>query len=305
MPARETSPKPRRRRPCWAIILAGGSGKRLGKREPKPFVTLADRPLLSWSILAFARHRAVTDVLVVVPRGWSKALKRDVIAPLENELAGLDCTVHPPVVGGRRRQDSARAGIEAARLLTPAETIEDTPVLIHDAARPIVLPAMIDELLACVVHACRAEPGVAGAIPVLPVGDTLKTLRRAPSGTNHPSHGRVLRTVPRAGLWQVQTPQAFCLGPLLEAHEAAFEAEQAVTDDAMIYEWMGWPVETIPGTPLNIKVTYPEDLALLEAWLQASGGEGLATRPRIRIREEEEPGNGLRARAAANIAPKR
>jgi 2-C-methyl-D-erythritol 4-phosphate cytidylyltransferase len=97
-----------------------------------------------------------------------------------------------------------------------------------------------------------AEPF--GVIPVLPVDETLKAIDESSA---------ITRTIPRAGLVLAQTPQGFTLGPLLAAHARAREAAFAATDDAMLYEWQGWRVETIPGSPANIKVTYREDLARL------------------------------------------
>lgn len=274
---------------CWAIILAGGSGKRLGMDRPKAFVPLAGRPLLAWSLLAFARHKAVTDLVVVVPRGWGKELHKHVLGPLGKELGVLGAKIHKPVVGGKHRQDSVLAGLAAASRHMGDEIAEETPVLIHDAARPIVAPELVSELLTRLRSAHQSEPGVAGAVPVLPVGDTLKAVKGRPLESGRLSRGRVVSTVPRRGLWRVQTPQAFCLAPLLEAHQEATIADLRVTDDAMLYEWMGWPIETVPGSSLSMKVTYPEDLALLGAWLSASGtgrlehGSGAPTRRRLQL----------------------
>jgi 2-C-methyl-D-erythritol 4-phosphate cytidylyltransferase len=256
---------------CWAIILAGGSGERLGGKIPKAFVPLAGRPILAWSTLALAQHPVVTDVLAVVPRGWREKTRKQVLLPLGRELDGIDVTIHEPVVGGRKRQDSARAGLAAVLKQTPEDQLEATPILIHDAARPLVRADVIDQLLLRLREAHRRNPGVAGVIPVLGVEDTLKVVRGEVGAGGAATQARVLRTAPRVGLWRVQTPQAFCLGPIVEAHQEAIAANRRVTDDAMLYEWMGWPVETVMGNTLSLKVTYPADLELLEAYLTVTG----------------------------------
>ena len=252
---------------CWAIILAGGSGKRLGMDRPKAFVPLAGRPLLAWSMLTFARHKAITDVLVVVPSGWREEYSRSVLHPLEKELGDLAVKIREPVTGGRRRQESAQAGIEAALNQTRDKYAEETPILIHDAARPIVRSEVISELLASLDTAYQSGPGVAGVVPVLSMADTLKTVKGEIEVVGELTSGQVLRTVPRDDLWRVQTPQAFRLGPALEAHQHAVVADYHVTDDAMLFEWMGWPVKAIAGSPLTMKITHPEELSLLEGWL--------------------------------------
>lgn len=259
---------------CWAIVLAGGAGLRLGHARPKAFAPLAGRPLLAWSAAALAHHARITDLLVVVPRGWGAEAERTVLAPLRKERSSGAARIHRPVIGGSRRQDSARAGLEAAALLSRGGDPTRIAVLIHDAARPIVPERVVDGLLACLSEAFERAPSVArrgaavraaprGAVPVVPVGDTLKAL----SGPT----GRVLRTVPREGLWHVQTPQAFALGSALAAHREADAAGLEFTDDAMLFEWKQWPVMTAPGSPLARKVTYAEDLALLEGWLRGPG----------------------------------
>ena len=317
---------------CWALILAGGSGARLARDCPKAFVPLADRPLLSWSVAAFARHPAITDVLAVVPPGWEGAFRDQVLQlvqpPADGQSAAVTgsretsqseiaARIHSPVVGGARRQDSARSGLEAIWAMTPDGDREETLVLIHDAARPIVPAQLIADLVGVLrMSRDRAADGdgaaggatrggaadggataggaadggataggaadPVGVVPVLPVEDTLKTVswpgnvdgkgeesgvgravKEPGFGCRDPYRGRVTRTVPRKGLWRAQTPQGFFLQPILEAHVAAAKADVQATDDAMLYEWRGWTVEAVPGSPINVKVTYPEDLALL------------------------------------------
>ena len=236
---------------------------------PKAFVPLAGKPLLAWSVAAFARHPAVTDLLVVVPEEWEERAQREILLPLTGPV-GRHARLHRPIAGGVRRQDSSRLGLEAAVAATAADAQEETRVLIHDAARPIVGASLVDRLLSSLSRGLREKPGVAGVLPALPVADTLKAVGRYLLDPVPPG-GLVARTIPRQGLWAVQTPQAFCLAPILEAHQEALAAEMAVTDDAMLYEWMGWPVRTIEGSRFGMKVTYAEDLALIDAYLAAHG----------------------------------
>jgi 2-C-methyl-D-erythritol 4-phosphate cytidylyltransferase len=284
---------------CWAIILAGGSGERLGMDAPKGFVPLAGRPLLAWSLLAFARHGEVTDIQVVVPDGWLGEFHRAILRPLEPELGDLASKIHMPVVGGRRRQDSAQAGLSAALSKTSGKQPEKIPVLIHDAARPIVRPEVITDLLSSLRSAHQKELGVAGVVPALAADDTLKVIMEPDYLAGEVPRGRVVRTLPRERMWFVQTPQAFCLGPLLEAHREAVRADYRVNDDAMLFEWMGWPVESVPGTPLSMKVTHAEDLSLLEGWLSVRSATSLP--PRRMVRRDRLK---RRARAGAPRAPR-
>lgn len=230
---------------------------------------LAGKALLAWSVAAFARHPAVTDLLVVVPEGWQEHAQRNVLLPLTGPV-GRHARIHRPIAGGVRRQDSARLGLEAMHAAIPEAEQEDARVLVHDAARPVVGASLVDRLLSSLSRGLQEKPGVAGVIPALPVADTLKAVGRYLLNPVPPG-GLVARTIPRQGLWAVQTPQAFCLSPLLEAHQEALAADMDVTDDAMLYEWMGWPVRTIEGSRFGLKVTYAEDLALVDAYLTAHG----------------------------------
>jgi 2-C-methyl-D-erythritol 4-phosphate cytidylyltransferase len=156
-------------------------------------------------------------------------------------------------MGGRRRQDSVRAGLHT---IAPREW-----VVVHDGARPLVTP----ELIAAGLEAAR-ETGA--AVPALPVVETLK---------EGDANGFVRRTVTREGLWAVQTPQVFRYDLLLRAHNAALEE---VTDDSALVEAMGGQVRLYPGSRTNIKVTTPEDIAIVEALLKGQRrprGRGRAT----------------------------
>lgn len=281
---------------CWALILAAGAGQRLGTDQPKAFVTLAERPLLWWSIETFVCHPQITDVLTVVPAGWEVAFRDEILTPLRRRAdEPARARVHAAIEGGPRRQDSSHLGLRAIHEKTPAAEIEETIVLIHDAARPVVPGSLITTAIVAMRQRgpCAGMPRAQGPIavvPVTPVEDTLKAVTwphgeplRQPAdihlaedaGRLSTRCGQVSRTVPRKGLWRAQTPQGFFLQPILEAHRSAVPANSHTTDDVTLYEMNGWPVEAIPGSRLNLKVALPEDLMLLEAWFQARGGQPL------------------------------
>ena len=211
-----------------AILVAAGSGSRFGGPSPKQFTTLAGRPVLRWAAEALAPH-----VSLLQPVGET--------APIDAALAGLDHL--PTVPGGATRQDSVRAGLEA--LVSYAPDV----VLVHDAARPHVPAGTVADLLAALrVHR--------GAIPAVPVADTLK---RAESGI-------VAATVPRAGLYRAQTPQAFHFATLLEVHRQP--AGPGATDDSWLLEQAGHAVAIVPGHEENVKLTIATDAARLEQTLE-------------------------------------
>jgi len=207
-----------------AVLVAAGSSSRFGADSPKQFAALAGRPVIRRAAETLAAHATLLQ-----PVGNSPRIK-----------AALKGIAHlPPVAGGATRQESVSAGLEA--LAPHAPDI----VLVHDAARPFIPPGTIPALLA----ALQDSPG---AIPAVPVADTLK---RAP-------HGRIIDTVPREGLFRAQTPQAFRFDILLSAHRA--HRTTTATDDAALLEAAGEAVAVVPGSDDNIKLTYPEDLMRLE-----------------------------------------
>jgi 2-C-methyl-D-erythritol 4-phosphate cytidylyltransferase/2-C-methyl-D-erythritol 2,4-cyclodiphosphate synthase len=206
-----------------AILVAAGSGSRFGAETPKQFLTLAGKPVIRHAAETLAAHASLLQ-----PVGEATAI--------DPTLAGIDHL--PTVPGGVTRQDSVRAGLEA--LVPHAPDI----VLVHDAARPKIPPGTVPALLAALAD----HPG---AIPALPVADTLK---RAAAGV-------IEHTVPRDGLYRAQTPQAFRYPVLLAAHRAGIAG---ATDDASLLEAIGERVAIVPGAEDNVKLTYPEDLARLE-----------------------------------------
>lgn len=211
------------------VVVAAGSGSRAG--GDKQWRALGGKAVVRWSVEALLRSGA-SPVIVVVAR--------DSLERAQDALRGLDGWI--AVAGGAERADSVRAGLDALDLP------ETTPVLVHDAARPLLGEAVIRRLLG-------ALPGADGAIAALPVSDTVKR-----------GEGSIEATVDRSRLWRAQTPQAFPLGRLRSAY-AAWPASEAPTDEAAVVERDGGVVRLIEGDPRLMKLTYPEDFAMAEALL--------------------------------------
>lgn len=220
-----------------AIIVAGGKGVRAGLSAPKQYAPLAGRPVLLWSVDAFASHPACAGVVVVIPDG-DEVQVRDM-------LSGRTLRI---VCGGGTRQQSVAAGL--AVLSTDAATM----VMIHDAARPGVSHAVLDRLLGAL-----AGNAVAGAIPALPVADTLAVGAGAQLGD----------VVPRDTLVRVQTPQAFRAADLIRAH--ARWRYGAASDDAQMVRRDGGTVTIVDGDPRLDKITQPDDLEWMERMMASVG----------------------------------
>lgn len=223
-----------------AIIVAAGIGTRLGSGEPKAFVKIGGRTMLSYSLVAVGQVSAIGEVVITVPEGFESAARAEAVA------AGLGAAVKI-TPGGIERQDSVRIALG----LTSAES---ELVIVHDAARPLATPAIFE---ACIAAAARAG----GAIAAIPVADTLKRVAD--------SDRTITATVARAGLWQAQTPQAFRRAVLVAAHRRAVSEGIVATDDADLVERTGARVEVVEGSTANIKVTTPSDLAIAEAIIAA------------------------------------
>ena len=200
----------------WGIVVAAGSGDRFG--GAKHVAELGGRPLWQWAA-GLLEEAGVSDVVLVgdVPGG---------------------------VAGGTRRQDSVAAGLSEV----PGSA---DIVLIHDAARPLASNELVRRLLDALT-----EPDVAGAVPGLPLTDTIKRV----------SEGKIDGTLERSGLVAVQTPQAFRADVLRKAHR---EVTLEVTDDASMVEAIGGTVIVVEGDPANLKVTFRADLVMAESLLAA------------------------------------
>ena len=211
-----------------AVVVAAGAGLRAGPGEPKVWRSLGGRPIIRWSVEGLLSAGA-REVVVVVAR--------DRLAAVDEALAGLEGW--KAVTGGRTRADSVQAGLAA---LGGGRT---QPVLVHDAARPFVTREHVERLLAALDVAD-------GAVPALPVPDTLKR-----------GDGLVDETVSREGLWRAQTPQAFRFGRLKAAYRR-WPANEEPTDDASVMERAGGHVALTPGDPMLMKLTYPDDFRIAE-----------------------------------------
>ena len=207
----------------------------MGQERPKAFLELAGEALVLRSARVFDAAPSVDAIVAVVPAAEVLAA-RALLAPVRKLLA--------VVPGGERRQDSVLAGLRQA---PPGFT---GTVLVHDAARPLVDVALVEEV--------ASEAAAAGAaLPVLPVVDTVKRLR----------DGLVVETLDRDALGAAQTPQGFRYALLVEAYAAAFRDQVTVTDEAMAVERLGAPVRAVKGAARNRKITTPEDLAWAEGVL--------------------------------------
>lgn len=285
-----------RREPrCFALLPCAGTGARAGTVVPKQYQPMAGQPMVAHTLAAFAQVRRIERVLVVVAPGddfW----REDSLATRRGEGAGVRGALPQAASDARRVRSAdsrhnlrwpARAGDDAAsQRLAPADgqavLIADCGgatraesvfngldallrsgakttdwVLVHDAARCLVTPALIDTLIdACLLDAV-------GGLLALPLADTLKR-----AGAD----GRAAATIDRADKWLAQTPQMFRIGLLrdaLAAHAASGFA--GITDEASAIEAAGHAPLLVPGSAQNFKVTYPEDFALAEAVLRARG----------------------------------
>ena len=213
-----------------AIVVAAGSGSRAG--GDKQWRAVGGRPMVRWSVEALLAAGADSVVVVVAPGAEPRAVEA---------LAGL--SGWRTITGGATRAESVRAGLAAL------ECSDDSPVLIHDAARPFLSAAVIDRLLTALNDAD-------GALPALPVADSL---RRSVDGL-------VVGGVERDGLWRAQTPQAFRLKTIRDAYAAWTETAHP-TDEAAVVERAGGHVRLVEGDARLMKLTYPEDFAMAEALL--------------------------------------
>lgn len=217
----------------WAILAAAGSGDRLGLDRPKAFAPLNDRPLLAESLERLDASDWIEGIVVAAPPEWEEPC----ILVAEEIAAGK---VAETVTGGDTRSESVRNALAQV----PAGA---AVVLVHDAARPLVSEEVIERVVTAL------EDGWDGAVPSLPVSDTVKRV----------DGEAVVETIDRAGLVIVQTPQAFLADVLRRAVESGGEA----SDCAALVEAAGGRVRAVQGDPRLVKITEPSDLELVESWL--------------------------------------
>ncbi len=232
------------------IIVAAGRGHRFGGEMPKQYLEVHQQPLVRHAVQAFLDHPAIDLILPVIHPDDA-----DILA---NALGGLNYL--EPVAGGAARQDSVRNGLEGLASSAPDY------VLVHDAARAMVAPALIDRVI-------EALQDTSGVIPGIAVVDTLKLAD---------DDGIITDTVSRDGLWRAQTPQGFKYADLLAAHRSAIGQE--LTDDAAVMEASGYRVAVVLGDENNIKVTTPDDLMRMEEIMSDDSAQAKPVRsPSFRI----------------------
>jgi 2-C-methyl-D-erythritol 4-phosphate cytidylyltransferase len=218
----------------WAVLAAAGRGERLGSERPKAFARLGDRPLLAESLERLESSDWIDAIVIAAPPEWEEPS-----ILVAEEIAATK--VSSAVTGGETRSESVRLAL--------ADVPDDAAaVLVHDAARPLLPDAVIERVLA------PLGEGWDGAVPVLPLSDTVKRV----------DGEQVVETLPRGELVAAQTPQAFAADVL----RAALAGDiSAATDCASLVEARGGRVKVVQGDPRLLKVTGAEDLALVESWL--------------------------------------
>jgi 2-C-methyl-D-erythritol 4-phosphate cytidylyltransferase len=216
------------------VIVAGGTGTRTGSKELKQFRWVAGKPMLLHSVQLFQQRADVCMVVAVLPKQYAGDPPPWIFqSDLSRLLIG---------VGGSQRGISVRSGLDDL-------PVEARIVVIHDAARPLVLDQTIDAVIAA------ARKGT-GAIAALPAVDTLKRVDE---------NGMITGTVERSGLWRAQTPQAFPREMIDDVTRRANREGLSGTDDAALCEHYGYPVVVVPGSERAMKVTTEADFARAEA----------------------------------------
>lgn len=238
------------------IIPAAGGSTRFGGVKKKPFVSLDGRPVWLRSTELFWTRDDVTKVYLVVAPGDRDEFR----ARFGHLIAFANAEV---VAGGAERFDSVANGLAA---IPPGADY----VAIHDAVRPLATNLLIDAVFAAAI-------AHGAAMPAIPVADTLKQV--------DPATNRITGTVPRAGLWQAQTPQVFRRDWLTDAYARRASFPGPITDDAQLVEAAGHPVVVVPGSLANFKITTKDDLALAEAVIKARGVKP-ASRPTAAFDDE-------------------
>lgn len=218
----------------WCILVAAGPGERLGTDRPKAFAPLGGRALLAESLERLDASDWIDALVVVAPSDWQEPA-----ILLAEELVASK--VSAVVAGGATRAESVAAGLAEV----PSDALV---VVVHDAARPLVPETVLERVLGALAE------GVDGAVPALPLADTVKRV----------AGGRVVETLDREGLVAVQTPQAF----LADRLRAAYASDLAgATDCASLVERIGGAVAVVEGDPMLLKVTTRADLARVETLL--------------------------------------
>jgi 2-C-methyl-D-erythritol 4-phosphate cytidylyltransferase len=222
-----------------ALILAAGSGERLGAKEPKALVELAGRPLLQWSVDVLREVVGIERIVIALPPG----------TPALSGVTGVDGRTLA-VEGGAVRSESVRLALVAA-----GSGSDQDLVLVHDAARPLLTVALAQ----ATIRALEEDETIDGAIAAVPMTDTVKRV----------ADGVVSETLDRSQLWAVQTPQVFRRAALERALDVPEEVLAQATDDAWLIERAGGRVSVVKASSENLKVTTPLDLRMAEMLLLA------------------------------------
>ncbi len=224
------------RYPWHGVIVAGGSGRRFGGGIPKQFLPLGRKTVFEWSLQVFISISNLRSMTIVVHSDWLPDVER------LTEKYPMPNFHYQIVPGGEYRQDSSRSGVEAVRG-DPHDL-----VCIHDAARPFIQPSLVNRIL-------ETAHAVGSAIPVIPIHDSVVSVQ----------NGIVMDYPDRSSLVRVQTPQAFRLHIIKEAHQAAQSAGiHNAVDDGILVMGAGYPVASVAGDPNAIKITSPEDFVILK-----------------------------------------
>lgn len=222
-----------------AIIVAAGSGRRMGEMLPKQFLDLNGKPLLARTIAGFLRVPQLNEIIIAVAADY---MGSDVLQKCLPDRTAIPVKI---ISGGERRQDSVYNGLKA---LDPRAQI----VAIHDGARPFAEPKLVAET----IRLCTDYDGAVLAIPAV---DTLKE-----AGDDH----QILRTLDRNKIWQVQTPQTFRRTIVERAYTNAREKSISATDDSMLVEQIGGKVTIVESTTDNLKITCQNDLIIAKSILE-------------------------------------
>ncbi|MDZ4722691.1 MAG: 2-C-methyl-D-erythritol 4-phosphate cytidylyltransferase [candidate division Zixibacteria bacterium] len=220
-----------------AVIVAAGRSTRFGETLPKQFQSVLGRPLLAWTVSRFEAAKTINSIILVVSEDQLMHVGEGIV-----EKFGLSKVIKI-IVGGETRRESVLNGLEGLSHSTDL-------VAIHDGARPLVLPTDIDR----VVEVASREHAAMLATPLV---DTLKRV----------SKGSIVSTVERDDLYLAQTPQVFDYELILEAHRS-ITSDTIATDDASLIEGRGFKVRIVEPTGLNLKVTRPDDLLVVEDYLK-------------------------------------
>ena len=227
-----------------AIVLAGGSGRRMNSDIPKQYMMLKGKPVIYYSLKAFQDNLHIDDIILVTSDHYIEYVKKNILGDTLDKVSKV-------IQGGVERYDSVWEGLKCIK--------ESGYVFIHDGARPCISQKLINDCYEAVV-----EDGA--CIAAVPVKDTIKIAD---------SEGYAAKTPDRNTLWQIQTPQCFVTAEIREAYQKMMEAgDDSVTDDGMVMETYGIRgVRMIKGSYENMKITTPEDMLLGEAILKGRSTE--------------------------------